>query len=66
MDTSQIEKTVRAHKGPIYVAMLLRDDVTYIKVTKPAILAVLECVADGSLSVRLDAQCGGLYIDTPN
>ena len=46
MNTADIVKIVKKHKGPVFVGVCLRDDVVYMQAVKADLLYHLESIGD--------------------
>lgn len=59
MNTADIVKIVKKHKGPVFVGVCLRDDVVYMQAVKADLLYHLESIGDDQAEVFL--KDGDLY-----
>ena len=60
MIDTELLATIRNHRGPIYVGMLLRDDVVYVKVVKEDLLSRLRCIQLNQAYASITEGC--MYI----
>lgn len=62
MKTSEVRRTIREHRGDVYVGVLVRDDVIYVKAVKSDLLKQLEKVADHAVVTSRNTD-GMLFLD---
>jgi len=61
MTRKELLSTVQRYKGAIYVGVLARDDILYVRAVKSDLLGMLSLVGDNQLTARV--SCGALYVD---
>jgi len=64
MTNRELNTIVRRYRGAIYVGVLARDDILYVRAIKADLLEMLSLVGDDQLTAR--ESCGALYIDNAN
>lgn len=62
MKTTQVIAAVRKHTGIIYVGMLCRNDVVYVRAVKSDLLNTLQRIADNEIEYIVEN--GDLFIDS--
>jgi hypothetical protein len=61
MSRSELLSTIRQHRGEIFVGVLARSDVIYVKAVKSDLLSALKNIGDDELTASI--SFGSLYID---
>lgn len=61
MTRCELLKIIRKHVGLIYVGMIAKNDVVYVRVVKSDLLTVIDKIDNNELEARLVK--GDLYID---
>ena len=62
MKTKDVVKAIREYRGSIYVGMLVRDGVIYVKPVKSDLIKEIQGLSDGSIVA--EEHHGALYVDS--
>jgi hypothetical protein len=59
---SKVRAAIRAHRGPVYVGMILRDDVIFVQAVKADLLDRLASLTDDDEQVSCFVRKGDLFV----